>query len=219
MKDSIEISTALKSHLSVPCLSQPLFFIINVHDQLTIMTDADVLSICRLYRPLCLSASSNLAFTDEEKAVRELERQQLKRELSAFGVVVTTRRRTWRGRSAWASRCASVFWLAWRSGSSKAKDLECALQAVVDTAQPASAGQGGEGGEGAPPRFVLSAAQQDAIMGVLLFSHGVMEERLPFKHRPPCTKFGDALLTAFRLILALLLATTLVNHLFNPFFR
>ena len=72
----------------------------------------------------------------------------------------------------------------------------------------------GQGG----PRFMLSATQQSRVMRVLAFSFGVLEERLPWDRRSPCTKLCDALLEGFKFILAVVLTVTLVNPIINPFF-
>ena len=196
------------------------------------MTDARVQSIRSLFARLCLSGHEAVAFSDTAWAERVASREDLIGKLIEFGVKVYMRR-------TWLARFGSMFRLAWMSRKSKAMALERNLQAVVDGNRAAAlalrqAQRRGPGPDGpvvrqaqqhgrpnvlSPGRpLVLSDAQQSCIMGVLLYSHGVMEERLPWEQRSCWTQVADGLLWLFRFIHATVLAVALVNPVTNPFF-
>ena len=154
----------------------------------------------------CLGSMFRLSWMSRHSKAMALQRalQAVVDEAATAGVQVCLRWLTLRGvldRRAAAAEAAQRV-----AGGAEAGEGQ---QATAIAAGPM--GQGG-------PRFMLSATQQSRVMRVLAFSFGVLEERLPWNRRSPWTKLGDALICAFRFILAMVLTVPLVNPIINPFF-
>ena len=210
------------------------------------MTDARVQSIRSLFARLCLSGHEAVAFSDTAWAERVASREDLIGKLIEFGVKVYMRR-TWLARFgsmfrlAWMSRKSKAMALernlqavvdgnraaalalrqAQRRGPGPDGPVVRQAQQHGRPSGPAAlqAQQHGRPNVLSPGRpLVLSDAQQSCIMGVLLYSHGVMEERLPWEQRSCWTQVADGLLWLFRFIHATVLAVALVNPVTNPFF-
>ena len=158
----------------------------------------------------CLGSMFRLSWMSRHSKAMALQRalQAVVDEAATAGVQVCLRWLTLRGvldRRAAAAEAAQRV----QQGVAGGAEAGEGQQATAIAAGPM--GQGG-------PRFMLSATQQSRVMRVLAFSFGVLEERLPWNRRSPWTKLGDALICAFRFILAMVLTVPLVNPIINPFF-